>query len=224
MAKVTRMSRMRVLGTLCIAGGAALVLFVGYLICGTGAQAAEHQRAFARQLAREWHMPAATPRAGPAKTMSAPDNMKLTVGQPFAFIRIPRFGQTWRLAVVEGTGAAQLATGPGHVTGTQLPGQIGNFAVAAHVITAGNPFYHLKTLSAGDTVYVDTKAESYAYRVTSEEIVPATDIGVLYPVPGHPGLRPHVPVITLITCDPAVAWTTSHRAIVFGTLQMVIPR
>ncbi len=218
------MRRFRALGILCITGGTALVLFVGYLIWGTGAQAAQHQRVFARQLAREWHLPAATPKADSASATPVPDNIKLAVGKPFAFIRIPRFGQTWRFAVVEGTAAAQLATGPGHVTGTQLPGQVGNFAVAAHVVTAGNPFYHLKTLRAGDTVYVDTKADTYVYRVTSEEIVPATDVGVLYPVPGHPGLSPHVPVITLITCDPAVTWTTSHRAIVFATLQTATPR
>ena len=61
------------------------------------------------------------------------------VGRPFAFMRIPKFGPHWRFAIVEGTSLTQLANGPGHVRGTQFPGEPGNFAVAAHDITAGQP-------------------------------------------------------------------------------------
>jgi hypothetical protein len=54
----------------------------------------------------------------------------LTTGQPFAFIGIPAFGPHWRFTIIQGTALAQLNVSPGHVPGTQLPGQVGNFAVA----------------------------------------------------------------------------------------------
>jgi sortase A len=44
-------------------------------------------------------------------------------------------------------------------------------------------------------------------------------LAVLAPVPGHPGARPRLRLITLITCDPA--WTGTHRVIVTGALAAV---
>ena len=41
--------------------------------------------------------------------------------------------------------------------GTQLPGQIGNFAVAGHRVGKGEPFLNLDQLRAGDAVVVETK-------------------------------------------------------------------
>ena len=80
-------------------------------------------------------------------------------------IRIPRFGAKWQFAVVQGTGLPQLALGPGHVPGTALPGKVGNFAVAGHRVTAGNPFWNLPDLRSGNTVYVETVAGTYEYKV-----------------------------------------------------------
>jgi sortase A len=108
------------------------------------------------------------------------------------------------------------------VTGTALPGQIGNFAVAAHRVTAGNPFYHLGDLRPGNTVLIDAAGITYTYRVTTAERVLPGDTAVLDPVPGHPRQRPRQAVITLITCDPP--WTGTHRIIVFGTLSAETPR
>jgi sortase A len=118
---------------------------------------------------------------------------------------------------VQGTGLPQLALGPGHVPGTALPGQIGNFAVAAHRVTAGNPFYRLNDLRPGDKVMIETAAATYTYQVTTSELVLPDDTAVLDPVPGHPRQHPSTAMITLITCDPP--WTGTHRIIVFGSLQ-----
>jgi sortase A len=199
---------LRVFGECCVTAGAVVLLFLVYLLLGTALQASQHQHAFAAQLQREWrtqhHMPVTA-------------RLHLVVGEPFAFIRIPRFGRNWRFAIVQGTGLPQLALGPGHVPGTALPGQIGNFAVAAHRVTAGNPFYHLNDLRPGDKVLIDTSVTTYVYRVTNSELVLPDDTAVLDPVPGHPRLRPREAMITLITCDPP--WTGTHRIIVFGSLQ-----
>ncbi len=120
--------------------------------------------------------------------------------------------------MVEGATLAQLSTGPGHVTGTQLPGQVGNFAVAAHDITAGNPFLHLKSLRAGMKIYVTTRYATYTYVVTGEHVVRYTDVSVLAPVPGSPGATPTSAHITLITCTPVTLLFTPWRVIVTGVL------
>ena len=115
-----------------------------------------------------------------------------------------------------GTALAQLNVSPGHVPGTQLPGQVGNFAVAGHRVTAGNPFWSLPSLRDGDLIYIDTRLNTYTYRVTGQHTVLPTDTAVVDPVPGHPGQRPAQRLITLITCNPA--WTGTHRVIVTGKL------
>src|SRR6266516_5933057 len=205
---------LRVFGECCVTAGAVVVLFLAYLLWGTAQQASQHQHAFASQLQREWgaHRGARPPA----------DQLHLVTGKPFAFIRIPRFGAKWRFAIVQGTGLPQLALGPGHVPGTALPGQIGNFAVAAHRVTAGNPFYHLNALRPGDNVMIITAAAAYTYQITHTELVLPCDTAVLDPVPGHPRQRPHQATITLITCDPP--WTGTHRIIAFGALHTHTPR
>ncbi len=198
--------------------GAVTLLFVGYLIWGTGSQASHAQRVFAGELNSQWRQPVNQARARhPLR-----DPIHPVLGKPFAFIEIPRLGRHWRFSIVEGTGLPQLALGPGHVQGTALPGRVGNFAVAAHRVTAGNPFYHLPSLMVGDLMVIDTRFNRYEYRVTGTKEVLPTDISVLDPVPGHPHARPRQRMITLITCDPP--WTGTHRIIVFGRLARAQPR
>ena len=100
--------------------------------------------------------------------------------------------------------------------GTQVPGQVGNFAVAGHRVTAGNPFWSLPSLKAGDRIDIDTRLNTYTYRVTGQQTALPADTEVVDPVPGHPGQRPTRRLITLITCNPA--WTGTHRVIVTGRL------
>lgn len=206
---------LRSFGELCLTAGVVVLLFLAYLVWGTAWQAGQHQHAFARELQREWAAPA---RGGRPFAVS----FHLALGHPFAFLRIPRFGRHWRFAIVQGTGLPQLALGPGHVPGTALPGQAGNFAVAAHRVTAGNPFYHLNDLKPGDKILVDTATVTFVYQVTRSELVLPDDTAVLDPVPGHPRQRPRQALVTLITCDPP--WTGTHRIIVFGALRSERPR
>ena len=110
------------------------------------------------------------------------------------------------------------------MTGTQFPGQLGNFAVAAHDITAGNPFLHLGDLRPGNIVTVTTKCDVYRYAVRSKHVVRYTDVAVLDPVPSHPGKRPRKQLITLITCTPVTLAFTPYRIIVTGHLVSVTPR
>jgi len=212
-------SAIRVIGEVCLTVGVITALFLAYLTWGSGQRAAQAQDQFTAQLNREWQ-------AGPLAAgaiRARPDQLRLVTGEPFAFLRIPAFGVRWRFTIIEGTQLAQLNLSPGHVPGTQLPGAIGNFAVAGHRVTAGNPFWGLPGLRRGDLVYVDTRYDTYAYQVAAGPTwVTPDDLTVLAPVPGRPGKRPTRRMITLITCDPP--WTGTHRVIVTGILVLVTGR
>jgi sortase A len=217
-------SVLRIFGEACLTAGVVALLFVAYLLWGTGWHTAAVQNQFAAQLNKQWH-DHVRPAAGPAGRPLAipPDPIHVVAWQPFAFIRIPAFGAHWRFTIIEGTKLAQLNVAPGHVPGTQLPGQLGNFAVAGHRVTAGNPFWSLPSLRAGELVYIDTEYNTYTYRVTGRPVWVAPDnTAMLAPVPGHPGRHPSRRLITLITCDPA--WTGTHRVIVTGVLIAATPR
>ena len=208
----------RSFGEVCLTLGGILLLFIAYLIWGTAWAASSAQQSFASQLNRQWAQA-----GSPGNQFDAqPDAIHLVTGQPFAFIRIPAFGKNWRFTIIQGTALAQLNVSPGHVPGTQLPGQLGNFAVAGHRVTAGNPFWAEPSLTSGDLIYIQTEANNYTYRVTGKRWVAPTDMSVLDPVPGHPHERPTQRLITLITCDPA--WTGTHRVIVTGVLVRAQPR
>ncbi|HEU5416660.1 MAG TPA: sortase [Streptosporangiaceae bacterium] len=157
-------------------------------------------------------------------TGASPDGIRPRTGQPFAMMRVPAFGKDWKFAIVEGTSLRQLALGPGHVPGTGLPGQRGNFVVAAHDITAGNPFMHLRSLHKPDKVLIYTRDHVYTYRVQTNKVLRYTKVAVMYPVPGHPGKAPTQGRITLITCTPVTLNFTPWRIVVTGELVKVAPR
>jgi sortase A len=208
----------RAAGEIFLTFGVIGLLFISYLIWGTALRADSAQRQLSNELNQEWRQaPARDDAAG-----ASPEQFYVATGQPFAFITIPAFGPHWRFTLIQGTALAQLNVSPGHVPGTQWPGQLGNFAVAGHRVTAGNPFWSLPSLSKGDVVNIETRLNSYTYRVVGEKEVSPADTGVLDPVPGHPGQHPAQRLITLITCDPA--WTGTHRVIVTGELVSARPR
>ena len=208
----------RAAGEIFLTFGVIGLLFISYLIWGTALRADSAQRQLSNELNQEWRQ--APPRGDAAG--ASPEQFDVATGQPFAFIAIPAFGPRWRFTLIQGTALAQLDLSPGHVPGTQWPGQVGNFAVAGHRVTAGNPFWSLPSLKAGDLVYIQTQLNQYTYRITGKQWVMPTDLGVLDPVPGHPAQHPTQRLITLITCDPA--WTGTHRVIVTGVLISAKPR
>jgi sortase A len=202
----------RAAGEIFLTFGVIGLLFISYLIWGTALRADSAQHQLSNELNQEWRQPSVRGDAAGA----SPEQFDAATGQPFAFITIPAFGPHWRFTLIQGTALAQLDLSPGHVPGTQWPGQVGNFAVAGHRVTAGNPFWSLPSLQAGDLVYIQTRLNQYTYRITGKQWVLPTDLGVLDPVPGHPARHPAQRLITLITCDPA--WTGTHRVIVTGVL------
>ena len=118
--------------------------------------------------------------------------------------------------VVEGVGDDDLAKGPGHFPGTALPGKVGNFAVAGHRATHGEPFAYLDKLEVGDPVVVETVDGWLVYDVTWVRILSPSATEVLAPVAGHPGEKASQRTMTLVTCNPR--WSSTERLVVGAQL------
>ncbi|MET8034603.1 class E sortase [Streptomyces sp. NPDC005345] len=148
--------------------------------------------------------------------------------QAYAVLDIPRL--SLRVPVAEGVSKADVLNKGyvGHYKGTQQPGQAGNFALAGHRNTHGEPFRYLPRLRRGDTITVETMSAVYTYVV--DRTLPQTspsDGGVIRPVPrsivrpsygySEPGYY-----ITLTTCTPD--YTSRFRMAVWGKLTAMRPR
>ncbi|MEU4209808.1 class E sortase [Streptomyces sp. NPDC026206] len=143
-------------------------------------------------------------------------------GAAFAVMYIPRFGAGWAKPVLQGTGTELLKKGLGHYEGTAGPGEEGNFAVAGHRRTYGDPFKDLPSLRPGDAVVLTDGTSWFTYRVDTRpyRTLP-TDTGVIDPVPARSGYRAPGRYLTLTTCEPE--WGHSHRLIVWGRLEATRP-
>lgn len=108
----------------------------------------------------------------------------------------------------------------GHYPYTAMPGEVGNFSVAAHRRTHGNSFRFINKLVPGDQVIVETADTWYIYEVTSYDIVLPDQVEVIAPVPGHPGEVPVDRMLTMTTCHSPTTgeWGNSHRWVTHAKL------
>jgi LPXTG-site transpeptidase (sortase) family protein len=110
-------------------------------------------------------------------------------GEVLTKLSIPRIGL--RAVVIEGTSSRSLLLGPGHMTGSAIPGTDGNSVIAGHRDTF---FRHLQTLRNGDAIYILRAGKRFHYVVFGKKVVQANDISVLRASKGSE--------LTLITCYP----------------------
>jgi sortase A len=115
----------------------------------------------------------------------------------------------------------------GHYSGTQetaMPwDKQGNFALAAHRNTHGEPFRYINKLVKGDKVVVETASEYYTYEITSTlPSTPPSNTSVLRPIPVGSGFTKAGRYITLTTCTPE--FTSTNRLIVWGKMVDERPR
>jgi len=193
----------RVLGDVLITIGGVILLYIVYLLWWTDVVAHQAAQGDMCQLGREWARSVAVQQPRPA--------------QPFATLEIPaiRNPETW--PVLDGVQQTELKQGVGWYPTTQLPGQPGNFAVAAHRRTWGDIFRYLNEVKAGDTIVVRASNTVYTYRIVQDPIyLPPTAVEVLKPIPAHSGLTQPGSYITLTTCDPV--YNATRRMAVFGEL------
>jgi sortase A len=105
--------------------------------------------------------------------------------------------------VRQGVDDKTLSEAVGHVPSTALPGQAGNFAIAAHRDTL---FRGLKDIRKDDLIRFQSESGTFTYRVAGMKIVRPTDVSVLRPDGGgiiaeQPGSQPPK-LLTMITCYP----------------------
>ncbi|MEW2630263.1 class E sortase [Streptomyces sp. NPDC048389] len=239
----------RTFSELCLTAGTLIVLFVVHLLFWTGVEAdhatdREIDRLEAGWATGQGPSPAApgggegtesAPNgSGPAQNgaESAPNDSEpapkaYAPGEPFAVMYIPRFGADWDWPVLQGTGTDVLKKGLGHYASTGPLGAKGNFAVAGHRRTHGDPFKDFPRLRPGDAVVLTDGTTWFTYRIANKpyRTVPS-DVGVIDPVPrplkeeaaafDEPGRY-----LTLTTCEPE--WGSSHRLVVWAHLDATHP-
>lgn len=213
----------RTVSELCITVGALIVLFVAYVLFWTGVKADTVMDDQIDQLQSQWSQgsvsrPKVTAGASAAPARPAPYRS----GKPFAIMYIPRLGFTWNKPVLEGTEVGTLKKGLGHYANTAQLGQQGNFSVAGHRRTYGDPFKDFPKLRRGDAVVLTDGTTWFTYRIDKGpyKTVP-TDIEVIDPVPRTSGYTRPGRYLTLTTCDPE--WGHSHRLIVWAHLDSTQP-
>ncbi|TXS12497.1 class E sortase [Streptomyces sp. NBC_01201] len=101
------------------------------------------------------------------------------------------------------------------------PGEVGNYLVTAHRLSAGGPFRELPSLDEGDKVLVTEGGTVYEYRITGTRQTSFRSERSLAEqraaVPGEPGEKPSRAMITLSTCatpeDDAAGnfWRDAHH-------------
>lgn len=208
-----------ILGEVLMTLAAVCALYVVWQMWWTGVQS-EHTQVETRQSA-SWSDPAGGDSSKVAKAQSGDVPVQPTSasdGELIAQVYVPRFGQGWVRNVVEGTDEAELSLhGLGHYPSTQMPGSVGNFAVAGHRNGYGRPLGDVDLLQEGDAIIVRTKDYWYVYKYTTHKIVTPEHSEVIAANPEDLNTPPSKRMITLTTCEPKYT-TATHRWISYGEL------
>ncbi|MDJ0461095.1 class E sortase [Streptomyces sp. H27-C3] len=148
--------------------------------------------------------------------------------QAYAILRVPRLDVTAPVAQGISKGGVLDKGYVGHYPQTAQPGRPGNFALAGHRNTHGEPFRYINRLRGGDEIRVETKDAVYTYAVgRTLAQTTARDSGVIAQVP-RSNLRNGVGYsepgyyLTLTTCTPE--YTSKYRLVVWATLTSMRPR
>jgi sortase A len=212
----------RTVSELCITVGTLIVLFVVYVLFWTGVKADSVMHDQIDQLQQQWSKSATVQPTARATTTAPAAPAAYHYGRPFAIMYIPRFGFTWNKPVLEGTGTDVLKKGLAHYARTARLGQEGNFSVAGHRRTYGDPFLDFPKLREGDAIVLTDGTTWFTYRIDKGpyKTVP-TDVEVIDAVPRKSGYKRPGRYLTLTTCDPE--WGHSHRLIVWAHLDSTQP-
>ena len=212
------------LGLGLVTAGLALLGYVGWQMFGTNIVSERKQRETVEALERQWREPR------PELSGRGAEADPVRLGDATALIRIPRFGDDYVMPVLEGVGEDVLARGFGHFEDAAQAGGKGNYALAAHRVTHGEPLRDMPRLRPGDEVLVETRDAVHTYVLDTdpeELVVTFEDVWVVQPKPENPdprGVNPaeHPRLITLTTC--AELFHTDDRMIAFGHLESKTPK
>ncbi|WP_069759516.1 class E sortase [Streptomyces sp. LUP47B] len=205
----------RALGEVFITTGVLMLLFVSYQLWWTNVRAHAQADKEASSLQNDW-----------ASGKGAPGTFE--PGQGFALLHIPKLDVV--VPIAEGVSNKKVLDKGmvGHYSEgalkTAMPdAKTGNFALAGHRNTHGEPFRYINKLSQGDAIVVETQDKYYVYKMTSTLPVTApSNTSVIDPVPKGSGFTTAGRYITLTTCTPE--FTSKYRLIVWGKMVEERPR
>ncbi|MEU5027068.1 class E sortase [Streptomyces milbemycinicus] len=208
----------RVVGELFITVGVLMLLFVTYQLWWTNILAHQQANDAANSLQKKWD------REGGANR----DPGTFSPGEGFALLYIPKLDV--KAPIAEGISKQKVLDhgmvghyGSGKLKTAMPWDKKGNFALAGHRNTHGEPFRYINNLKPGDKIVVETQNAFFTYEMTS--ILPQTqpsNTGVIGPVPPGSGFTKPGRYITLTTCTPE--FTSKYRMIVWGKMVDERPR
>ena len=208
----------RFVGELFITFGVVMLLFVTYQLWWTNVRAGIQADGATNSLQDGWEKGGAKPKAAGV----------FEPGQGFAIMHIPKLDV--KVPVAEGIDKHKVLDRGmvGHYADGKLKTAMpsdrqGNFSVAGHRNTHGEPFRYVNRLVKGDKIVVETQDAFYTYEMTS--MLPQTspsNVGVIQPVPPGSGFTAPGRYITLTTCTPE--FTSTYRLIVWGKMVDERPR
>ncbi|MFD5726729.1 class E sortase [Streptomyces sp. NPDC058368] len=208
----------RGIGELFITLGVLMLLFVTYQLWWTNVRADQIAGRETHKIQDDW-----------AKNEKTPEKQEaFEPGQGFAIIHIPKLDVVTPIA--EGTSKEKVLDRGmvGHYSEkplkTAMPSaKEGNFALAGHRNTHGEPFRYINRLKPGDPIVVETREAYYTYEMTSELAQTSpSNVSVIAPVPDQSGFTKPGRYITLTTCTPE--FTSTYRLIVWGKMVDERPR
>ncbi|QEW01656.1 class E sortase [Microbacterium lushaniae] len=231
-----RVSIVGILGEVLITVGAVVLLYVAWqLWIGDVIYAAEKNRAGV-ELSEQWQqevgpaVPTEDPAPEESVTPADPAAIEpVILPQPgdaeiFGVMHIPRFGADYAMPIAGGVSRPRTLDpiGIGHYPDTAMPGEVGNFALAAHRTTFGKPFNRIADLRLGDAIVVETKEGWYTYRFRTLEYVTPDAVDVLLDVPQQPEVPAGERYITLTSCSPMNSM--AERIVGYGLFESFMPR
>jgi len=212
-------------GVAMIVAGVLVLGYVGWQLYGTTWVSKREQKSIVGATERVWQQQGAGQGSVSAKDEELADDV-------VALIRIPAIGESYVVPAHEGTGDDTLARGFGIFDSSPDPGGKGNFALAGHRITHGEPLRDMPDLDAGDEVVVETRDTVYTYVLDTagDSLTVDFDAGwVTAPDPVDPGTGESLSdrvgatrLLTLVTC--AELFHTDDRLVAFGHLVSKEPK
>lgn len=219
-----------VIGELLITAGVLVMLFLGWYLWFDDVVAGSQQQQVAEEIQQDlqdrWERGEASPDREPVDPGEPVVAAPASPGEVFGTLIVPRFGADYVRPIAGGVDLSTVLNnrriGIGHYLETQMPGEIGNFAIAAHRTTYGAPFANIADLQLGDRIYVETADGWYEYVFRGLEYVWPTGIGVLEPVPQAPNIDPNDRVLTMTSCNPR--FSSAERIIAYAVMETWYPR
>lgn len=200
-SKDVRRKAVTVVGVVLILAGLGVLLYFVWQYFGSNVVAKHKQAEIKHSLAQDWG--------------------KGIEGDAIGLLRVKRFGDKYEVPIVEGFGKDDLARGIGMYPDGELPGEIGNFVIAGHRVTHGEPFSKFPKLRKGDKVVVETRTHIYTYKLRNSGKSITVDFNTEWPLwpvpdPDASGEKPRDAVITMVTCSEL--FHTKNRSVIVGDL------